>query len=353
MGEGSAISRRIAAEPAIANFFRHFVERSVWLIHHIRVSERRGPGNRSAPRVSRWRQRLRVNQGAIVGRSCRRVLTLISIRRGLGPKWVWGAEMMPKIPSHRLLLRLSPFALALVLGGCDWAVLDPKGPIGDGNATLLIDFGRDHARHRGPDHHRHPWHRLVVPVVQREGVLSAGLGVFRPARAYHLAIRLLTIMLLGGVTWIGAHDLDPAKPLVSKEQEPLNVQVVSLDWKWLFIYPDQHVASVNRLVIPAGTPIRFALTSGSVMTAFFVPQLGSMIYTMNRMRTQLYLMADNPGVFRGLATQIAGDGFADMHFEVEAGSRPRTSTPARPGARRRTSVDARKLYRAVEAERRA
>jgi cytochrome o ubiquinol oxidase subunit 2 len=95
---------------------------------------------------------------------------------------------------------------------------------------------------------------------------------------------------------------------------------VSLDWKWLFIYPDQHVASVNRVVIPAGTPIHFSLTSGSVMTAFFVPQLGSMIYTMNRMRTQLYLSADNPGVFRGLATQIAGDGFADMHFEVEAKS---------------------------------
>jgi cytochrome o ubiquinol oxidase subunit II len=133
------------------------------------------------------------------------------------------------------------------------------------------------------------------------------------------AIPLLTIMLLGGVTWIGAHDLDPAKPLVSKE-EPLDVQVVSLDWKWLFIYPEQHVASVNRLVIPAGTPIRFALTSGSVMTAFFVPQLGSMIYTMNRMRTQLYLTADEPGVFRGLATQISGEGFADMHFEVEAKS---------------------------------
>jgi cytochrome o ubiquinol oxidase subunit 2 len=131
------------------------------------------------------------------------------------------------------------------------------------------------------------------------------------------AIPLLTIMLLGGVTWIGAHDLDPAKPLVSKE-EPLNVQVVSLDWKWLFIYPDQHVASVNRLVVPAGVPIRFALTSGSVMTAFFVPQLGSMIYTMNRMRTQLNLLADDPGTFHGLATQISGEGFADMHFEVEA-----------------------------------
>ncbi len=108
---------------------------------------------------------------------------------------------------------------------------------------------------------------------------------------------------------------------MSKE-EPLNVQVVSLDWKWLFIYPDQHVASVNRLVIPAGTPVHFTLTSGSVMTAFFVPQLGSMIYTMNRMGTQLHLAADDPGTFRGLATQLSGDGFADMHFEVVAKTAP-------------------------------
>ena len=104
----------------------------------------------------------------------------------------------------------------------------------------------------------------------------------------------------------------------SSKEEPLKVQVVSLDWKWLFIYPDQHVASVNRLVIPAGVPIHFSLTSGSVMTAFFIPQLGSMIYTMNRMRTQLNLAADEPGTFRGLATQLSGDGFADMHFEVVA-----------------------------------
>ena len=108
----------------------------------------------------------------------------------------------------------------------------------------------------------------------------------------------------------------------SSTDEPINVQVVSLDWKWLFIYPDQHVASVNRLVIPAGVPIHFSLTSGSVMTAFFTPQLGSMIYTMNRMRTQLFLEAHEPGTFRGLATQLSGDGFADMHFEVVAKTSP-------------------------------
>ena len=113
-------------------------------------------------------------------------------------------------------------------------------------------------------------------------------------------------MLLGGVAWIASHDLDPAKPLASNTP-PLEVQVVSLDWKWLFIYPNQGVASVNQFVVPAGAPIHFSLTSASVMNAFFIPQLGSMIYTMNGMTTQLNLQADAPGTFRGLsrATLVA------------------------------------------------
>ena len=131
------------------------------------------------------------------------------------------------------------------------------------------------------------------------------------------AIPLLVIMLLGGVAWIGAHELDPAKPLAS-DTPPLEVQVVSLDWKWLFIYPDQRIASVNQLVVPAGRPIHFSLTSASVMNAFFVPRLGSMIYTMNGMRTQLNLQADAPGTFRGLSSHFSGDGFSGMHFDVQA-----------------------------------
>ncbi len=222
---------------------------------------------------------------------------------------------------RRFGFTLAPFASALLLSGCDWAVLDPKGPIGDANRQILVDSVAIMLA-------------IVAPTIV---VILAAAWWYRSSntRARYLpdfeysgrlelivwAIPLLTIMLLGGVAWVGSHDLDPYKPIASKE-EPLNVQVVSLDWKWLFIYPDQHVASVNRLVVPAGVPIHFMLTSGSVMTAFFVPRLGSMIYTMNRMRTQLHLLADDPGTFRGLATQISGDGFADMHFEVEAKTEP-------------------------------
>jgi cytochrome o ubiquinol oxidase subunit 2 len=131
------------------------------------------------------------------------------------------------------------------------------------------------------------------------------------------AIPAMVIILLGGVAWIGAHELDPAKPL-SEREAPVEIQVISLDWKWLFIYPREGVASVNQLVVPAGVPLRFSLTSASVWNVFFVPQLGSMIYTMNGMRTQMNLQADEPGTFRGQSAHFSGDGFSDMHFAVRA-----------------------------------
>ena len=223
---------------------------------------------------------------------------------------------------RRLSFRLAPLGAALLLSGCDWAVLDPKGP---DRRRQQDDPDRFRRRSCSPSSIPTILATLAAAWWYRSSNARARyLPDFEYSGALELivwAIPLLTIMLLGGVAWIGAHDLDPASPIELKE-EPLNVQVVSLDWKWLFIYPDQHVASVNRLVIPAGTPIHFRLTSGSVMTAFFVPQLGSMIYTMNRMGTQLHLLADDPGTFRGLATQMSGDGFADMHFEVVAKTAP-------------------------------
>jgi cytochrome o ubiquinol oxidase subunit 2 len=206
---------------------------------------------------------------------------------------------------------------AVGLTACQPAVLDPQGAIGSAEKTILIDSLAIMLA-------------IVVPTIL---ATLAFAWWFRSSntRARRLpdwaysgqlelivwAIPLLTIMLLGGVAWIGSHDLDPAKPLASKES-PLTVQVVSLDWKWLFIYPDQHVASVNRLVIPAGVPVHFSLTSASVMNAFFIPQLGSMIYTMNGMADQLYLSADKPGTYYGLSSHYSGDGFSDMHFDVQA-----------------------------------
>ena len=207
----------------------------------------------------------------------------------------------------------------LALAGCGAAVLDPRGPVGQAERTILLDSLAIMLA-------------IVVPTIvvtlafawwYRAGNRRAH---YRPDWAFSgrieivvWAIPTLTIILLGGVTWIGSHELDPYKPLPVKAGiEPVDVQVISLDWKWLFIYPKEGVASVNELVVPAGVPIRFGLTSASVMNTFFVPQLGSMIYTMNGMRTQLNLQADQPGTYPGLSGHFSGDGFSDMAFTVKA-----------------------------------
>jgi cytochrome o ubiquinol oxidase subunit 2 len=205
----------------------------------------------------------------------------------------------------------------IVLTACQPAVLDPQGPVGLAEKMILIDSLAIMLA-------------IVVPTIAATFAFawwfraSNERARYLPDWAYSGRIELITwgipllvIMLLGGVAWIGSHDLDPAKPLPSNTP-PLEVQVVSLDWKWLFIYPSQGVASVNRLVVPAGVPLHFSLTSASVMNVFFIPQLGSMIYTMNGMSTQLNLRADAPGTLRGLSAHYSGDGFPDMHFDVLA-----------------------------------
>jgi cytochrome o ubiquinol oxidase subunit 2 len=129
------------------------------------------------------------------------------------------------------------------------------------------------------------------------------------------SIPALIILFLGGIAWTGSHDLDPPSPLADSTA-PLEIEVISLDWRWLFIYPHEGIASLNRLVVPAGVPLRFRLTSTTVMNSFFVPQLGSQIYTMPNMVTRLNLEADQPGTFEGLSAQFSGDGFSDMRFDL-------------------------------------
>ncbi len=208
---------------------------------------------------------------------------------------------------------LVPFFLA----GCQAGVLDPKGTIGRADRAILIDSLAIMLA-------------IVIPTI----VATFGFAWWYRAsnkKARYLpdwefsgrielvvwSIPLMVILLLGGVTWIGSHDLDPATPIPS-DAKPIDIEVVSLDWKWLFIYPEQRVASVNELVVPAGRPLHFTLTSSSVMNTFFVPQLGSMIYTMNGMATQLYLHTDEPGTFAGMSAHYSGEGFSDMHFDVRA-----------------------------------
>jgi cytochrome o ubiquinol oxidase subunit 2 len=171
---------------------------------------------------------------------------------------------------------------------------------------------------------------IIVPVI---AAILAFAWWFRASntRAVHLpdwsysgrlefivwSIPAMVVLFLGGIGWISSHDLDPARPL-NAGAPAVEVQVVALDWKWLFIYPQEGVASVNALVLPAGAPVRFRLTSASVMNSFFVPALGSQIYAMAGMTTSLNLKADRPGVYPGLSAQFSGDGFSDMRFDTLA-----------------------------------
>jgi cytochrome o ubiquinol oxidase subunit II len=196
-------------------------------------------------------------------------------------------------------------------------VLDPQGPIGAAEREILLDATTIMLA-------------VIVPVIVLTLVFA---WWFRAGndKAIHLpdwefsgrievvvwSIPALTVGFLGGMAWIGAHDLDP-RAAIKSDVPAINVQVVALDWKWLFIYPDQQVASVNRLVVPAGAPLSFRLTSATVMNSFFVPQLGSQIYTMSGMTTELHLLADRPGTYPGLSAQFSGDGFSDMRFDTVA-----------------------------------
>ena len=219
--------------------------------------------------------------------------------------------------ARRHAARWVVLALPVLLAGCAKAVLDPAGSIAAQETTILIDS-------------------MLIMLAIILPTIAATLGFawwfrasntrakYNPTWTHSGAIELivwgiplLTIMLLGGVAWIGSHSLDPAIPIASKNKA-IEVQVVSLDWKWLFIYPDQHIATVNTITVPADTPIHFSLTSASVMNSFYVPQLGSQIYTMNNMATQLNLIADQPGTYAGLSSHYSGDGFSDMYFDLHA-----------------------------------
>ncbi|HEV2272389.1 MAG TPA: ubiquinol oxidase subunit II [Steroidobacteraceae bacterium] len=203
------------------------------------------------------------------------------------------------------------------LAGCGRAQLQPAGPISAAERKILLDS-------------------VVIMLAIVIPTIFATLGVAwwyrasnkrarrHPDFVYSGRVELivwsiptLVIIFLGGIAWISSHDLDPAQPLRAKAA-PLDIQVVSLDWKWLFIYPKLGIASVNRLVVPAGVPLHLMVTSASVWNAFWIPQLGSMLYCMNGMSGTLYLQADRPGVYRGESAMISGDGFADMHFDTDA-----------------------------------
>ncbi|MGB4761980.1 MAG: COX aromatic rich motif-containing protein [Candidatus Saccharimonas sp.] len=149
------------------------------------------------------------------------------------------------------------------------------------------------------------------------GKHSPEWGENRALEALVWGLPILIIIVLAVVTWRTSHTLDPYRPIQS-ETKTLEVQVVALQWKWLFLYPELGVASVNKLVVPEQTPVHFTLTADAPMSAFWVPALGTQIYAMNGMSSQLNLIADRAGTFNGYTTNINGKGYADMKFVVDA-----------------------------------
>jgi cytochrome o ubiquinol oxidase subunit 2 len=208
-------------------------------------------------------------------------------------------------------------ALLLFGSGCNRGILDPVGPVASAEKQILINSTAIMLA-------------IIIPTMIATVAIAFWFRRGNARATYHpdweysgavelvvWAIPALTVLLLGGIAWIGSHELEPSKPLASKVP-PLKVDVVSMDWKWLFIYPDQHIATVNQLVVPAGTPVSFRLTSATVWNVFFVPQMGTMIYTMPNMTTRLNLEADRQGVFEGRSAHFSGDGFPGMEFKVHS-----------------------------------
>jgi cytochrome o ubiquinol oxidase subunit II len=210
--------------------------------------------------------------------------------------------------------------LALLLSGCsNLDILNPKGSVGLAERDLIATS---------------TWAMLivVVPVIALTLLFawryraSNKNAEYRPGWVHSTGIEIaiwtiptLIILFLAVLTWKTTHELDPYKPLES-QVKPINVEVVALDWKWLFIYPDLGIASVNQLAIPVGTPVNFTITSDSVMNSFFIPQLGGQIYAMAGMQTRLHLIADEAGDYAGTSANFSGKGFSDMKFRTLAKS---------------------------------
>ena len=222
---------------------------------------------------------------------------------------------------HKALRRAGLALLAAPLAGCDTVVMNPHGDIAVQQAHLI-------------------WQSvflmllIIVPVMVLIVVFAiryrqSANATYTPDWDHSTRLELLIwgaplliIIALGTITWISTHKLDPYRPLdridaqrpITTPVKPLQVDVVAMDWKWLFIYPDYGIATVNELAAPVDTPIDFQITSSTVMNAFYVPALAGMIYAMPAMQTELHAVINEPGDYEGLSANYSGAGFSGMHF---------------------------------------
>lgn len=212
-----------------------------------------------------------------------------------------------------------PSLLTLLLSGCNSALLDPKGEIGIQQKSLILTA---------------TWLMLivVVPVIimtvwfawryrasNKNATYTPNWSHSNKIEFVVWTIPCIIIVILGYITWKTTHELDPRTPIAS-EHKAVVIEAVSLDWKWLFIYPEQGIATVNEIAFPANVPVEFKVTSGSVMNSFFIPQLGSQIYAMAGMQNKLHLIANEEGAYKGISSNYSGHGFSNMKFTAYATS---------------------------------
>jgi cytochrome o ubiquinol oxidase subunit II len=237
-------------------------------------------------------------------------------------------------PESRLPLRRAPalpriasaLALTALLSACNTVVLNPSGDVARQQGDLVVVSTILMLL-------------IIVPVMALTVFFAWRYRASNTEATYKpdwdhstqlelviWAAPLLIIICLGALTWVGTHLLDPYRTIgridaatpVGRDAKPLQVEVVALDWKWLFIYPEQGIATVNELVVPTGRPLQFKITSSSVMNSFYVPAMAGQIYAMPGMETRLHAVMNQPGAFKGFSANYSGAGFSSMRFDTHA-----------------------------------
>ncbi len=223
-----------------------------------------------------------------------------------------------KNKKHGFMAGLLSLGAVTLLGGCSTILLlNPKGPIGESERFVIIAAIALMLIVVIPVFIMAFWFPLKYRAANTASTYMPKWGYSAKIDLVMWAVPIAIVSVLAMLAWTRTHALDPYKPIPSAAQ-PINIEAVSLDWKWLFIYPDQNIATVNEITFPAQVPVSFKLTSQTVMTSFFIPQLGSQMYAMGGMQTRLHLLADKPGTYAGHNNQISGIGYVNMYFKAQA-----------------------------------
>lgn len=220
-----------------------------------------------------------------------------------------------------VLVGLASLITVIFLGGCSTILLfNPKGPIGESERFVIFAAIGLMLIVVIPVFIMAFWFPLVYRATNTKSTYMPKWAHSRTIEFFMWGAPIAIVIVLAILAWTRTHDLDPYKPILSAEK-PISIEVVCLDWKWLFIYPEENIATVNQITFPVKVPVSFKITSDTVMASFFIPQLGSQIYAMAGMQTRLHLQADEPGVYAGHNQQFTGRGYANMRFQAHAVSR--------------------------------